>query len=279
MKRKRKATTKSLQILDDEESFDPSATYSNATLTSSASKGNHSTSNHDITSPSTSNSNRSVPTSASSISRTPAQPTSSNNDLPSSNDNTPSRQTSNDHFLAPSSPSMNRISPQQTSTLNPVIPSISNNNTLTPSLSNNGILALASSSDYLVARKSSSDVWKYAKKSDDGKLALCQLCSYSCSMASHSTSTIRYHLIYKHDKQDLLIDSSPSSAKPSVSERFKREIHALCYNAIVIDHRPFNDLRKKGIMAIFNKLCPGTFSDTAYEVVSPKKNGQLRIIV
>ena len=257
MKRKRKTTTKPLQILDNEENSDHPAAYSNVTLKLSASKDNHSTSNHDITSPSTSSNNRSMPSSATSISRILEQLTSSNNHFSLPNDDTSSR---------------------QTSTLNHLMPFISNNNTMTPSSLNNGTLTLASSNDYFVARKFSSGVWKYAIKSDDGKLALCQLCNYSCSMASHSTSTIRYHLIHKHDKQDLIIDSSSSSTKPSVSERFKREIHALCYNAIVMDHRPFNELRKKGIMAIFNKLCPGNFSDTACEVVSSKKNRQLRTV-
>ncbi|CAF4049657.1 unnamed protein product [Rotaria sp. Silwood2] len=74
---------------------------------------------------------------------------------------------------------------------------------------------------------------------------------------SHSTSTIRYHLIRQHDKYDLIISPSSSSSKSKVSQHLKNELHSLCYNAIIIDHRPFNDMRKPGLLAIFNKLCPG----------------------
>ncbi len=204
--------------------------------------------------------------SSSSTNPIPPRQTSNNNHSPSSNDDIPSRQAAtNNQSSTSSSSSINRIPPQRTSnsdhlpSSNDDIPprQTSSDNHSAPSSSNNNILTSTASSDYFVTRKSPSSVWKYAKKSDNGKIALCQLCNYSCAMKSHSTSTIRYHLIHKHNKQDLIISSSPSSAKSSVSERFKREIHALCYNAIVIDHRPFNDLRKKGIMAIFNKLCPG----------------------
>jgi len=153
----------------------------------------------------------------------------------------------------------------------------SNNNTLTSSSSqhnnnstttttNNNISTLTSTSNhYPGGRKSTSDVWKYAKKLNDGTTAKCNICDFTCVMSAHSTSSIRYHLIRKHQKQDLVIDSS-SSNKPKISEEFKRELHALCYNAIVVDHRTFNDLRKNGIMAIFNKLCPGKtiFSNIIY---------------
>ena len=106
-------------------------------------------------------------------------------------------------------------------------------------------------------RNSSSKVWLYATKSDDSKLATCNLCGHAYSVASHSTSAIRYHLIRKHKKHDLIINPSSSSSKSLISENLKRELHTLCYNAIIIDHRPFNDMRKKGLLAIFNKLCPG----------------------
>jgi hypothetical protein len=142
--------------------------------------------------------------------------------------------------------------------------SINNNNSTssinihnTTTTSNNNIPILTSTSNYYPGgRKSTSNVWKYAKKSDDGTIATCQSCDFTCVISAHSTSSIRYHLIHKHNKQDLIINSSPSK-KPRISESFKRELHSLCYNSIVVDHRPFNDLRKKGIMAIFNKLCPG----------------------
>ena len=99
-------------------------------------------------------------------------------------------------------------------------------------------------------------VWHYATKSNDGKLATYDLCGHAYSVVSHSTSTIRYHLIRKHKRHHLIINPSPSSSKSIVTEHLERELHTLCYKAIIIDHRPFNDMRKKELLAIFNKLCP-----------------------
>ncbi|CAF3791041.1 unnamed protein product, partial [Rotaria sordida] len=106
-------------------------------------------------------------------------------------------------------------------------------------------------------RKLTSKVWLYAKKSDDGQEASCLLCDYTCSCQSHSTSTIRQHLIIKHNKLDLILKSSSVLAKVKISEALKNELHQLCYYAIIKDGRPFNDLNKMGIIALINKLCPG----------------------
>jgi hypothetical protein len=101
-----------------------------------------------------------------------------------------------------------------------------------------------------------SKVWLYATKSDDGEQAACQLCDFKCSCHSHSTSTIRAHLISKHNKADLIIPPSTIS-KIVIPEPLKKELHQLCYNAIIKDSRSFNDLNKSGIKVLLNKLCPG----------------------
>ena len=44
-----------------------------------------------------------------------------------------------------------------------------------------------------------------------------------------------------------------------ISQALKKELHQLCYSAIIKDGRPFNDLNKSGITALINKLCPGIF--------------------
>ena len=130
------------------------------------------------------------------------------------------------------------------------------NNSVSLPVSNNNHRSRPPNKNNPNGRKISSNVWLYAMKSDDNKQAVCRLCGFTCTTSSHSTSSIRHHLIRQHDKYDLIINSSPSK-NASISERFKRELHDLCYNAIVMDHRPFNDLRKKGIMTVFNRLCPG----------------------
>ncbi|CAF3997905.1 unnamed protein product [Rotaria magnacalcarata] len=111
----------------------------------------------------------------------------------------------------------------------------------------------------ITGRKSSSEVWLYATKSDDGQLATCKLCNYTCTSSSHSTSTIRYHLIRKHKKHNFLLNTTASSStnKIKISEHLKKELHELCYNAVITDSRTFNDFRKEGMLAIFDRLMPG----------------------
>lgn len=187
------------------------------------------------------------------------------------NDNNPTILPSNNtNTLLISSPSFANVNISQLSsaTLHPFSSSSSDNisssfstsntNNRT-SLSSNLVNGTTTSSNALstTGRKFSSKVWLYATKSDDGKTAMCNLCDYACSSKSHSTSTIRNHLIRKHKKNELIITESSSKSTPKISERFKREMHSLCYNAIITDNRPFNDFRKKGLLAIFKKLCPG----------------------
>ena len=108
----------------------------------------------------------------------------------------------------------------------------------------------------IVGRTLISKVWSYAKKSDDGRKALCLLCDFTCSCDDHSTSTIRRHLISKHNKTDLVKEPS-SSTEVTVSEGLRKQLHQLCYYAIIKDSRPFSDFSKIGIKALFEKLCPG----------------------
>ncbi|CAM4985041.1 unnamed protein product [Rotaria socialis] len=124
----------------------------------------------------------------------------------------------------------------------------------------NPTLASSSSTQCTITgRKSTSAVWEFATKSDDGKHATCKLCNYTCTSSNHSTSTIRHHLIQKHKKYHLLLNTKASSSSTNirVSEHVKKELHNLCYNAIITDSRTFNDFRKEGMMTIFNRLMPG----------------------
>ncbi len=76
---------------------------------------------------------------------------------------------------------------------------------------------------------------------------------FKCSCNSHSTSTIRQHLISKHNKTDLIIQStSTSTYKTAISQALKNELHQLCYIAIIKDSRSFSDLNKHGIKALLN---------------------------
>lgn len=108
--------------------------------------------------------------------------------------------------------------------------------------------------------KTGSKVWLYAKKSENGQQASCLLCDFVCSSRSHSTSTIRQHLISKHAKHDLIIPPTNANIdKPNISDAFKKELNQLCYYAIIKDGQTFNDLNKIGIKTLIGKLYPGTF--------------------
>lgn len=86
-----------------------------------------------------------------------------------------------------------------------------------------------------------SKVWSCVKKLDNGKQAACLLCDFICSCNCHSTSTIRQHLISKHNKTDSILQPS-TSTKIVLPEALKKQLHQLCYYAIIKDSRPFIDL-------------------------------------
>jgi hypothetical protein len=182
--------------------------------------------------------------------------------LSSLNNNNSNRSTTNESSLVLST---NTTKSASASDNNKNTASSSNNNTTSSSDNTNSTLT-SSLHNNITGRQSSSIVWQYAIKSHDGKTATCQLCDYTCTVGGHSTSTIRYHLIRKHNKYDLIVQPSPTAkSKPCICQHLKQELHSLCYNSVIIDNRPFNDFRKNGILAIFNKLCPGIIDFYKYK--------------
>ena len=178
-----------------------------------------------------------------------------------SSDNDPKQLTQNNNNSTSSTDTINSASSSDNNTAS----SCNKSNNTASSSSDTGSTSTSLLPINIIGRKSTSTVWLYAIKSDDGKMATCRLCDYTCSVVDHSTSTIRYHLIREHDKHDLIMKRpSTSSSEPHVSEHLKRDLHSLCYRSIIIDQRPFNDFQKNGIVAIFNKLCPGKKEFSTY---------------
>jgi hypothetical protein len=169
-----------------------------------------------------------------------------------SNNNNSDRLTKNNNTASP----LNNSSSSSDSNSN-TASSFDNNTNTTPLPNNNDSITTSSIPTNIIGRKSRSKVWLYAKKSEDNQSASCQLCDFTCSVVDHSTSTIRYHLIREHDRHDLIVKSLSTSKTPQISEHLKRELHSLCYRAIIIDQCSFNDFRKNGIIDIFKKICPG----------------------
>ncbi|CAF1686865.1 unnamed protein product [Rotaria magnacalcarata] len=93
----------------------------------------------------------------------------------------------------------------------------------TSSSSNNTVGITAPTNNVIpTGRKRFSNVWLFATESDDGQKATCQLCNFTCSSKSHSTSTILNHLISKHKKHELNLTKSSSKSQLKVSEQLKR---------------------------------------------------------
>ncbi|CAF1458616.1 unnamed protein product [Adineta steineri] len=277
----KKTANKSRRALDDNENLDPSTSVSKKSCTS-ARDSSQSLSTIDEHNETLTPSNYNI-LSTSSINENLLLPLVSNATLPSSI-NLQSESALNGNILSPS------VSSNNVNTLPLLISSISpsssdyfaaaptrmddtssqllNYKDITSSPTTNNDIIMAASVNHTLdeqptnnnsnGRRSTSNVWRYATKSEDGKTATCHLCDFKCATSGHSTSTIRYHLIRRHNKTELIITTEPASApKPAISSFYKKELHALCYNAIVMDHRPFNDLRKKGITMVFQKMCAG----------------------
>ncbi|CAF2860814.1 unnamed protein product [Rotaria sp. Silwood2] len=253
-KQKRSKAVRVLQILDNDEYYDSSTTTTHSTSTFSSS-----------------NSNNNNPKQLTHNNNSLTSLTDTINSASSFNNNTTSSSSSSNNNTTSSSFNNNTTSSSNNS--NKITSSSNNSNTTTSSSSNTGSTSTLLLPTNISGRKSTSKVWLYAIKSDDGKMASCLLCDYTCTIVDHSTSTIRYHLIHEHDKYDLIIKRpSTSSSEPHISERFRRDLHALCYRSIIIDQRPFNDFQKDGIMAIFNKLCPGYVPPHRNQVSSKLKD-------
>ncbi|CAF1429377.1 unnamed protein product [Adineta steineri] len=251
-RRKRKKTGKApvRQLLDDEEFFDDLPTTTRSTNSFSSSNSNNNNFNR-----LTNKNNISSPL---------------NNSNSDSNSNTSS--SLNNSNTASSLNNSNTASSLNNSNTASSLSNNNNNDSNTTSLLNNNTNTTSLIPVNITGRKSCSKVWLWAIKSADGQSAACKLCDFTCTTADHSTSTIRYHLIKEHDKYDLIVKSSEESDKPTISEHLKRELHSLCYRAIIIDQRSFNDFQKSGILDIFKKISPGYTPPHRNQVSKELKN-------
>lgn len=108
----------------------------------------------------------------------------------------------------------------------------------------------------------SSKVWQYAIRCPDSNYSICCLCSDNKKISTNngSTSTLRKHLISKHNIHELTLPiEKRKSAKMFININRKRELHALSINCIIKDGRTFNDLNKPGIRKLLQELLPGRF--------------------
>ncbi len=105
-------------------------------------------------------------------------------------------------------------------------------------------------------------MWKYAIRDDNPNYATCCLCSDNKRISTNngSTTTLRKHLILKHNKNDLIL---PPNKRKSTKTLFnpiqKEQLHHMIICSIIRDGRTFNDFEKAGIKKLLQVLLPGKF--------------------
>ncbi|CAF1587866.1 unnamed protein product [Rotaria magnacalcarata] len=108
-----------------------------------------------------------------------------------------------------------------------------------------------------------SNVWVYFERSlSVGPLkAKCTLCQEDLLTPNYATSSLKWHLLQRHDLKQFASKevSSPSSSSISVnlSKAEKQKLDSLAVDAIIKDSRTFGDFQKSGLKKIIDALRPG----------------------
>lgn len=102
-----------------------------------------------------------------------------------------------------------------------------------------------------------SSVWEHMRKQDNDK-ASCNICGALLSRKNGGTTGLRKHL---HQVHALNRYSTSSMVKASRTIKFpsdrKSKLDALAVECVIEDGRSFGDLRRPGLLRIFNQLAPG----------------------
>jgi hypothetical protein len=102
-----------------------------------------------------------------------------------------------------------------------------------------------------------SSLWDYMTKEEDEK-AKCNLCNVISSRQNSATSGLRKHLFQVHKVEPFsVISENPRSKLSHISAEERKKIDSLLLNCIVQDGRSFDDMRRPGLLKIFNHLTPG----------------------
>jgi hypothetical protein len=102
-----------------------------------------------------------------------------------------------------------------------------------------------------------SSLWDYMTKEEDEK-AKCNLCNVILSRQNGATSGLRKHWFQVHKVEPFgVISGNPRSKLYHISPEEIKKIDSLLLNCIVQDGRSFDDMRRPGLLKIFNHLTPG----------------------
>ncbi|CAF5016027.1 unnamed protein product [Rotaria sp. Silwood1] len=138
------------------------------------------------------------------------------------------------------------------------------NNNKTNYKSNENVLSDTTNETKLLR---SSAVWQYAVRDDNRNYATCCLCPDNKRISTNngSTTTLRKHLIAKHNKLDLILPNSKRKHNKTLFNPIKKQqLHHMLIGCIIRDGRTFNDFEKAGIKKILQVLVPGKFIDKMY---------------
>ncbi|CAF1310256.1 unnamed protein product [Rotaria sordida] len=130
------------------------------------------------------------------------------------------------------------------------------NNNKTNSKSNENVLSDTTNETKLLH---SSTVWQYAVREDNRNYATCCLCPDNKRISTNngSTTTLRKHLISKHNKFDLILPNNKRKHNKTLFNPIKKQqLHHMLISCIIRDGRTFNDFEKAGIKKILQILVP-----------------------
>ncbi|CAF3945505.1 unnamed protein product [Rotaria sp. Silwood1] len=119
-----------------------------------------------------------------------------------------------------------------------------------------------------------SQVWRYAVRHADPNYAVCCLCKDNKRISTNngSTSTLRKHLIFKHNMRELILPHQQRKCKySSTNITNKKQLHELLISCVIRDGRTFNDFQKSGFKKVLQELVPGYDPPNRYLVARSLK--------
>ena len=107
---------------------------------------------------------------------------------------------------------------------------------------------------------SASQVWQYAERCPNSNYSVCLLCPDNKKISTNngSTSTLRKHLISKHQVHELTLSNDKRKRIiPSIDNKKIHQLNELFIKCVVRDGRTFNDLQKPGLKNVLQQIIPG----------------------
>ena len=105
-----------------------------------------------------------------------------------------------------------------------------------------------------------SQVWQHAERCPNSNYSICLLCPDNKKISANngSTSTLRKHLISKHQVHELALPNNKRKRIiASMDIKKTHQLNELFIKCVVRDGRTFNDLQKPGMKYVLQQIIPG----------------------